>query len=266
MSGSGPETSRDNSVPARKVAVVTGGARGIGRACAVRLAEQGCDVAIADLIEPADTAHAVRAAGARALPVVCDVAVPADITRTIAAVNDEFGRCDVLVNNAGIFPRRMFDELDLELWNRVLAVNLTSAFLFCKAVVPGMTDRGFGRIINISSNTVGLPVEGMAHYIASKTAVIGFTQALAAEVGKHGITVNSVAPGATPTEGMLTGWETPALSAQRAQLFTGMAERQAVKRVSRPEDVANAVGWFASEQAAFVTAQLLVADGGLARL
>jgi NAD(P)-dependent dehydrogenase (short-subunit alcohol dehydrogenase family) len=266
MSGSVPETSRENSIPARKVAVVTGGARGIGRACAVRLAEQGCDVAIADLIEPVDTAHAVRAAGAHALPLVCDVAVPADITRTIAAVNDEFGRCDVLVNNAGIFPRRMFDELDLDLWHQVLAVNLTSAFLFCKAVVPGMTDRGFGRIINISSNTVGLPVEGMTHYIASKTAVIGFTQALAAEVGKHGITVNSVAPGATPTEGMLTGWETPALSAQRAQLFTGMAERQAVKRVSRPEDVANAVGWFASEQAAFVTAQLLVADGGLARL
>jgi NAD(P)-dependent dehydrogenase (short-subunit alcohol dehydrogenase family) len=249
-----------------KVAVVTGGARGIGHACALRLAEKGYDVAIADLIEPTETAGAVRAAGARALPIVCDVAVPADVTRTIETVADEFGRCDVLVNNAGIYPVKSFDELDLDLWNRILAVNLTSAFLFCKAVVPGMTDRGFGRIINVSSNTVGLPLENVTHYITSKAALIGFTRALAADVGKHGITVNSVAPGATPTEGMLAGYETPAAREQRSQLFTGMVERQGVKRVSHPTDVANAVAWFASDEAAFVTAQLLVADGGLVRL
>jgi NAD(P)-dependent dehydrogenase (short-subunit alcohol dehydrogenase family) len=249
-----------------KVAVVTGGARGIGRACAERLAERGYDVAIADLIEPVETARAVRSAGVRALPIVCDIAAPSDVTGAIEAVADEFGRCDVLVNNAGIFPRVMFNELDLDLWRRVLDVNLTAAFLFCKAVVPGMTDRGFGRIINLSSNTVGLPVEGMTHYITSKAAVIGFTRALASEVGRHGITVNSVAPGATPTEGMLAGHDTPAASEQRAQLFTQMAERQAVKRVSRPTDVADAVVWFASEEAAFVTAQTLVVDGGLVRL
>ncbi|HEX3964483.1 MAG TPA: SDR family oxidoreductase [Trebonia sp.] len=200
----------------RKVAVVTGGARGIGRACAVGLAEDGYDVAIADLIEPIDTAGAVRAAGVRALPIVCDAAVPSDITQAIDAVEDEFGRCDVLVNNAGIFPRVMFNELDLDLWRRVLDVNLTSAFLLCKAVVPGMTDRGFGRIINFTSNTIGLPVEGMTHYITSKAAVLGFTRALASDVGRHGITVNCVAPGATPTEGMLAGHETPAASEQRA--------------------------------------------------
>jgi NAD(P)-dependent dehydrogenase (short-subunit alcohol dehydrogenase family) len=248
------------------VAVVTGGARGIGHACAVRLAEKGYDIAIADLTEPTETARAVRAAGVRALPIICDVAVPADVTRTMAAVEDEFGRCDVLVNNAGIYPLKTLDELDLDLWNRILAVNLTSAFLFCKAVVPGMTDRGFGRIINISSNTVGLPLENVTHYVTSKAAMIGFTRALAAEVGKHGITVNSVAPGATPTEGMLAGYETQAALEQRSQLFTQMAERQAVKRVGRPMDVANAVAWFASEEAAFVTAQVLIADGGLARL
>jgi NAD(P)-dependent dehydrogenase (short-subunit alcohol dehydrogenase family) len=242
-----------------KVAVVTGGARGIGHACAVRLAEKGYDVAIADLIEPTETARAVRAAGARALPIVCDVALPSDVTSTMKTIEDELGRCDVLVNNAGIYPRRMFNELDLDLWNRVLAVNLTSAFLFCRAVVPGMTDRGFGRIINISSNTVGLPVEGVTHYITSKAALIGF------EVGKHGITVNSVAPGLTPTEGMVAG-DDKAASEQRAQMFTPMVERQAVKRVSHPTDVANAVAWFASDEAAFVTAQTLIVDGGLVRL
>jgi NAD(P)-dependent dehydrogenase (short-subunit alcohol dehydrogenase family) len=160
----------------------------------------------------------------------------------------------------------MFNELDLELWRRVLDVNLTSAFLFCKAAVPGMTDRGFGRIINFTSNTIGLPVEGMTHYITSKAAVVGFTRALASEIGKHGITVNCVAPGATPTEGMLAGHETQAATEQRALLFTQMAERQAVKRVSRPSDAANAVVWLASDEAAFVTAQTLVVDGGLVRL
>jgi NAD(P)-dependent dehydrogenase (short-subunit alcohol dehydrogenase family) len=107
--------------------VVTGGARGIGQACAVRLAAKGYDVAIADLIEPTETARAVRSAGVRALPVLCDVAVPSDVTKTMKAVTDEFGRCDVLVNNAGVFPRVMSNELDLELWRRVLDVNLTRA-------------------------------------------------------------------------------------------------------------------------------------------
>jgi NAD(P)-dependent dehydrogenase (short-subunit alcohol dehydrogenase family) len=266
MSSSTPATELSNSAPGPKVALITGGARGIGHACAVRLAERGYDVAIVDLTEPNETARAVRSAGVRALPIVCDVAVPSDVTHAINAVADEFGRCDVLVNNAGIFPRLAFDELDLDLWRRVLDVNLTSAFLFCKAVVPGMTDRGFGRIINISSNTIGLPVEGVTHYITSKAAVIGFTRALASEVGKHGITVNSVAPGATPTEGMFAGHDTQAAREERGLLFTQMAERQAVKRVSRPVDIADAVAWFASDEAAFVTAQTLVVDGGLVRL
>lgn len=262
------ETPRPESVPTLtpRVAVVTGGARGLGQASAVRLAERGYDVAIADLIEPIETASAVRSAGARALPLRCDVAVPSDVTSTIKAVEDKFRRCDVLVNNAGIYPLRAFRDLDLELWHRILDVNLTSAFLFCKAVVPGMTDRQFGRIINFTSNTVSLPVESATHYITSKAAVIGFTRALASEVGKHGITVNCVAPGATPTEGMLAGHDTPAAKEQRLQLFTNMIDRQAVKRISRLADIADAVAWLASDEAAFVSAQTLVVDGGLVRM
>jgi NAD(P)-dependent dehydrogenase (short-subunit alcohol dehydrogenase family) len=149
--------SEPNPRAAPRVAVVTGGARGLGRAAAVRQAERGYDVAIADVIEPIETARAIRSAGARALPIECDVSIPSDVTRAINAVEAEFGSCDVLVNNAAIFPRRAFEDVDLELWNRVLNVNLTSAFLFCKAVVPGMTARGFGRIINFTSNTIGLP-------------------------------------------------------------------------------------------------------------
>ncbi len=263
MSSPRPATPRTKSAPTPRVAVVTGGARGLGHACAVRLAERGYDVAIADLIEPIETARAVRSAGGRALPIECDVAVPSNVVSTIKAVEDEFGGCDVLVNNAGIFPRQTFHDLDLDLWRRVLDVNLTSAFLFCKAVVPGMTDRRFGRIINISSNTVGLPVEGVTHYITSKAAVIGFTRALASEVGRHGITVNSVAPGLTPTEGLVANQATQAAS---EQLFAHMVEQQPVKRVTRPTDIADAVAWFASDEAAFVSAQTLVVDGGLVRL
>jgi NAD(P)-dependent dehydrogenase (short-subunit alcohol dehydrogenase family) len=251
------------STPIRRVAVVTGGARGLGQACALRLAERGYDLAIVDLIDPIDAADAVRATGRRALAIQCDVAVPDDVARAVAAVEEEFGRCDVLVNNAGIFPRQTFDDLDLELWRRVLDVNLTAAFLFSKAVVPGMTDRGFGRIINISSNTVGLPVEGMTHYITSKAAVIGFTRALASEIGRHGITVNSVAPGLTPTEGLLANQPTAAVG---EQLLEQMVTRQPVKRATRPTDIADAVVWFASDEAGFVSAQTLVVDGGLVRL
>lgn len=250
----------------RKVALVTGGARGLGKACATRLAERGSDVAVADMLHPSETADAIRAAGARTLTIECDVAVPSDVTRAGEAVEAEFGRCDVLVNNVAIYPRRVFADVDLELWQRVLAVNVTSAFLFCKAIVPGMTERGFGRIINFTSNTIGLPVEGMTHYISSKAAIVGFTRALASDVGPHGITVNCVAPGAIPTEGMLAGFETPDAREQRMQLFDGMAKRQAVKRLARPTDVAAAVAWLASDEAGFVSAQTLVVDGGLVRL
>jgi len=145
-------------------------------------------------------------------------------------------------------------------------VNLTSAFLFCKAVVPGMTERGFGRIINFTSNTIGLPVDSMTHYIASKAAIVGFTRALASDVGQHGITVNCVAPGATPTEGMMAGHHAPEAREQRMQLFTQMAQRQAVKRLARPADIADAVAWLASDEASFISAQTLVVDGGLVRL
>lgn len=267
MNNPEPETTRtDGSTPSPRVAVVTGGARGLGRACAVRLAERGYHVAIADVIEPIETATAVRSAGARALAIECDVSVPSDVIRTINAVKTEFGHCDVLVNNAAIFPRRAFADLDLELWQHVLDVNLTSAFLFCKAVVPGMTKCGFGRIINFTSNTIGLPVESMTHYITSKAAIVGFTRALASDVGQHGITVNCVAPGATATEGMMAGHDTPVALEQRTQLFTQMAQRQAVKRLARPADVADAVAWLASDEAGFISAQTLVVDGGLVRL
>ncbi|MDQ2852781.1 MAG: SDR family oxidoreductase [Actinomycetota bacterium] len=256
--------SRDGT--SAKVAVVTGGARGLGRATAVRLAENGYDIAIADITEPTETAIAIRALGVRALPIRCDVSIPTDVAAAIRAVENELGCCDVMVNNAAIYPRRPFEDVDLELWERTLAVNLTSVFLFCKAVVPGMIERGFGRIINLTSNTVGLPVEGVTHYVTSKAAIIGFTRSLASEVGRHGITVNCVAPGATPTEGMLAGHDSPDARKQRMQLFENMAHQQAVKRLANPNDVAGAVAWLASDAASFVSAQTLVVDGGLVRL
>jgi NAD(P)-dependent dehydrogenase (short-subunit alcohol dehydrogenase family) len=226
----------------RRVVLVTGGGRGLGRACAIDLAERGYDVAVVDLVEPTETADAVRAAGARALAVRCDVAVPRDVTAAVRAVHAELGRCDVQVNNVAIYPRVPFAE------------------------VPGMTERGFGRIINFTSNTIGLPVESMTHYITSKAAIVGFTRALASDLGPAGITVNCVAPGANATEGMLAGADTPDARELRMQLFAGMVDRQAIKRLAVPADVAAAVAWLASDEAGFKSAQTVVVDGGLVRL
>ncbi len=185
------------------VAVVTGGARGLGHACALRLAERGYDLAIVDLIDPIDAADAVRATGRRA--------VGDPVRRRCRTTWHEQSRLSKRSSVAAMcwsttpaYFRGRHSTTSTSS-SGVESSTSTSPRHSClaKQSLPGMTERGFGRIINLSSNTVGLPVEGMTHYITSKAAVIGFTRALASEVGQHGITVNSVAPGLTPTEGLL---------------------------------------------------------------
>ena len=127
----------------------------------------------------------------------CDVSSPDDVARLGDEVKRRFGRCDILVNNAGIYPHIPFDELTLADWRRVMSVNLDGMFLVSKQFVPGMTERGWGRIVNIASNTFGTPVTGVVHYVASKGGVVGFTRALASELGQRGITVNAIAPSLT---------------------------------------------------------------------
>jgi len=243
-----------------KVAVITGAARGLGQAFAKRLAEDGVHIAVADLEAGEETASLVRAAGREALAVRCDVSSPESVAGVAREVERAFGRCDILVNNAGVYPSQPFDELTFADWRRVLSVNLDSMFLMAKAFAPGMKARGWGRVVNLASNTFGTPVPGLVHYIASKGGVIGFTRALASDLGPHGVTVNAIAPSLTRTPGtMVAGHTGPAR-------FAMVASLQAIKRNEEPDDLVGTLSFLTSDDAAFVTGQTLYVDGGWVRV
>lgn len=242
----------------RRVAVVTGAAQGFGRAISVGLAKAGVDVVAVDLSQADETVKAIEDAGARGVSLVADVSDPGstDILRSL--LESEFGRCDILVNNAGIYPNVAFDDVDYDLWRRVHAINLDSQFLMVKAVLPLMKNGGWGRIVNITSNSIGLVIPGLAHYMASKTGVIGFTRGLATDVAEHGITVNAVGPTASKTPGGLTNIQ--------AEHIEALAQAQAIKRAGTAEDIVGTVMFLAGESSAWVTGQTIMADGGLYRL
>ena len=169
-----------------KTAVISGAASGIGQASAVRLAEEGAQIVIADRAKADDTLQAVKAAGGSAVAVQCDISDPASVAKLRDEVDKNGGRCDILVNNAGIYPMQSFDQITFEDWRRVLSVNLDSMFLMAKAFAGAMRQRGWGRIINLASDTVNLLVPDFVHYITSKAGVVGFTRSLATELGPQG--------------------------------------------------------------------------------
>lgn len=242
-----------------KVAVVTGAATGLGRAYAKRLAEEGVDVAVADVSDGSGTAALVAAAGRAGRAYRCDVSVPEEVSAMARAVLADFGRCDILVNNAGIYPNVPFEEIGFEDWRRVLAVNLDSVFLTAKAFVPSMKERGWGRIVNVSSSTFGTPATGYVHYVASKGGVVGATRALASDLAPHGITVNAISPSLVPTTGTL---ETEPRPRER---FEEVAGQQAIPRILRPDDLAGTMAFLTSGDSAFVTGQTIYVDGGRVR-
>jgi NAD(P)-dependent dehydrogenase (short-subunit alcohol dehydrogenase family) len=243
---------------AGKVAVITGAATGLGQAFARRLAEESVNIGIADVTPAHETEAMVNAAGREVFSRTCDVASPESVRMFADAVLERYGHVDILVNNAGIYPRSSFAEIDYDEWRNVLAVNLDSAFLMCKAFVPGMQQRHWGRVVNIASNTFWLASPMRLHYITSKAALIGFSRALATEVGESGVTVNAIAPGLTRTETTTSGLH--------AAVFDSVAAQQAIKRSELPEDLAGTVAFLTSDDAAFITGQTISVDGGLVRL
>lgn len=240
---------------AGRVAVVTGGAAGIGQAFVERLAREGMRVVIADLADASDTVARAEAAGGEVLAVRCDIASEEGVAALAEASRERFGPADVLVHNAGIYPLVDFAEMTFADWRRVLAVNLDSAFLLCDAFLPGMRARGWGRVVCLSSTAFHAGMGGMVHYVASKGGIIGLVRALAAEVGGDGVTVNAIAPSLVRTKG----------TTDDPRAFDAVAASQAIARTQVPGDLTGALSFLVSEDAAFVTGQTLVVDGGRVR-
>jgi NAD(P)-dependent dehydrogenase (short-subunit alcohol dehydrogenase family) len=247
-----------------KVAVITGAAKGIGQAFAKRLAEDGVHVAVADMADGAETVRLVQAAGRNALAVTCDVSNEASVAAMAKAVQQKFGRADIVVNCAGIYPQLDFADMTFADWRKVLSINLDGTFLVTSAFVPGMRARKWGRIVNMASSTFGSVTTGFAHYVASKGGVIGFTRALAGDVAADGITVNAIAPGLTISPGTIVRKPRPGFSNMDEE-FVAVASLQAIKRPEVPDDLVGALSFLTSDDAAFMTGQTLNVDGGRVR-
>lgn len=244
-----------------RVAIITGGGHGIGKAYAARLAAEGAKVVIAELDGAGGIAVAAEltAQGREAIAVQTDVANEASVNNMAQQTILRFGRIDVLVNNAAIFAtvpmsRSPFDQISVDEWDRMMSVNVKGTWLASRAVVPQMRKQAYGKIINVSSGTALKGSPSRIHYVTSKAGILGFTKTLANEVGKDGICVNCVAPGSTLSE------ENPDddILKMRAQA----ANARALKRVQTPEDLTGAVVFFASADSDFITGQTLVVDGG----
>jgi pyridoxal 4-dehydrogenase len=234
-----------------RVAIVTGAAQGIGKAIVDKLTDEGATVVVADV----NGDGARQAAPEGGMGVQVDISQEGDVKRMVDETVEAYGKLDVLVNNASIVPFTAWDDVDFAEWRRVMAVNLDGTFLTCHYAQKQMRETGYGRIVNIASNVILAGTPNLAHYVASKGGIFAFTRALARELGQYGITVNSVAPGLTETEGVM--------ASPHKEAFEFVQMLQCIPRRGVATDIAPAVAFLASEEAGWVTGQMLVADAGM---
>ena len=238
---------------AGRVALVTGTSRGIGQAIAVGLAERGARVVLGDRGDASQTIALIAGTGQAAVPVTRDISDRSSIEAARDRVAEELGHVDILVNNAGTFEAASWDDLDFDLWQRVMTVDLNGPMLMCKAFLPLMRGRGWGRVINIASATVAIPSPVSIAYRTAKMGAIGFTRALSATLGDEGITINAVLPSLTRTA-MTEGLPQAIVDASLG--------RQVIHRQAEPADIAGSVFLLAADEAAWITGQTIMANGG----
>ncbi|HEU0334914.1 MAG TPA: SDR family oxidoreductase [Gaiellaceae bacterium] len=241
----------------RGVAIVTGAAGGLGRTYALALAREGWHVVAADVADPAPVAAEIAEGGGSALALVTDVSDETATEALAAAALARFGRIDALVNNAAIFAsivKKPFDELSVEEWDRLFAVNVRGSWLCCKAVAPAMKARRAGRIVNVSSMTVPSGIPLFLHYVASKAAIVGLTRALARELGEWGIAVNTISPDYVPHDAEYAG--------RQPEMAGILAAQRCFKRDLEPDDLVGTLLYLLGPGSAFVTGQNLYVNGG----
>jgi NAD(P)-dependent dehydrogenase (short-subunit alcohol dehydrogenase family) len=245
-----------------RTAIVTGGAKGIGRHYVEALAAEGAEVVIADVVSGSALAAEIAARRGRnaTLSVTCDVSNEMQVKGLVASTIERFGKIDILVNNAALFAplkEQPFTDIDVALWDRVMAVNVRGPFLMAKHVVPHMRARGYGKIINIGSGSVFRGIPQMLHYVTSKGAIVAFTRSLSRAVGGDGICVNTLAPGFTLSDTVMD--ENPGhVESSRANAVT----RRALQRDETPRDLLGALVFLASADSDFITGQTIAVDGG----
>jgi len=240
-----------------KVVIVTGSARALGRAFAIRYAQEGARVVACDITDTADTVSAIESEGGEALSLITDVTSEQSTVEMAEKTVQRFGRIDVLVNNAGMYAdiiKKPFYQIPGDEWDKIMAVNVKGPFLCSQAVFPAMKEQGNGKIINIASAAAFVGGSQFAHYVASKGGVVSLTRALAQELGPHNININAVAPGLTVTEYNVK--TTP-----KEVLEMAMAKR-CLKRQQQPEDLLGVMMFLASDESNFITGQTIVVNGG----
>jgi len=241
----------------KKVALVTGSSRGIGRAIAIELANVGINIVVNNSKNPQEGLEVVKEIkkmGQHAVYIQADVSDPKQVENMVKRIINEFGRIDILVNNAGIIMDKKLENMDIEQWNKVISVNLTGTFNCTKAVIKYMKKQGGGKIVNISSIVGEIGNFGQSNYAASKGGVIAFTKTVAKEYAKYGITVNAVAPGFIKTK-MLEGIP--------EEIMRKILEQIPLRRLGEPEEVAKLVRFLVSDDANYITGQVININGGM---